>query len=133
MLNRLRIPRTTAHNPVFQAFFNFLTDRSGELGGLMTRDRQSAIMFGESTLQPFMILPQQEGQSEIVLQLAQVESQFVGNLNYNTDILDRAAVEEMAQIFPEILEKAVHAPSQLISAFMPANASNDAEREEIFL
>jgi hypothetical protein len=133
MVNRLRLPRTTAHNPVFQAFLNFLTDRSGELGGLMTRDRESAIMFGESTLRPFMILPQQEGQSEIVLQLAQVESQIVGNLNYNTEILDRPTVEAMAQSYVEILEQAVRAPNDLISAFMPESGPNDADREEIFL
>src|SRR5579871_1696183 len=133
MVNRLRIPRTTAHNPVFQAFMNFLTDRSGELGGLMTRDRRSTIMFGESTLQPFMILPQQEGQSEIVLQLAQVENQIVGNLNYNTDILDRPTAEAMAQSYLEIVEKAVRAPHDLLSAFMPESGANDADREEIFL
>jgi malonyl CoA-acyl carrier protein transacylase len=133
MVNRLRLPRTTAHNPVFQAFLNFLTDRSGELGGLMTRDRESAIMFGQSTLRPFMILPQQEGQSEIVLQLAQVESQIVGNLNYNTEILDRPTVEAMAQSYVEILEQAVRAPNDLISAFMPESGPNDADREEIFL
>ena len=132
IVNRLRLPRTTAHNPVFQAFLNFLTDRSGELGGLMTHDRTSTIMFGGSTLRPFMI-PQQEGQSEVVLQLAQVENQIVGNLNYNTDILDRPTADAMAQSYREILEQAVRAPNDLISAFMPESGANDADREEIFL
>jgi len=71
IVNRLRLPRSMSHNPVFQAFLNFLTDRSGELGRLMTPDRDSATRFGDSMLRPFMIIPQQEGQSEIVLQMAQ--------------------------------------------------------------
>jgi hypothetical protein len=39
----------------------------------------------------------------------------------------------MAQSYVEILEQAVRAPNDLISAFMPESGPNDADREEIFL
>jgi hypothetical protein len=130
IVNRLRLPRSMSHNPVFQAFLNFLMDRSGELGGLMVPEGGSAPRFGDSTLQPFMIIPQQEGQSEIVLQLAQVKDQLVGGLNYNTDILDRATAEAMALDYLEILQNAVRDPNQPISNL---TTKSSVEREEMFL
>ncbi len=130
IVNRLRLPRTMSHNTVFQAFLNFLTDRSGELSGLMAPDRAAATPFGDSMLRPFMIIPQQEGQSEIVLQLGQVKDQLVGALNYNTDILDRATAEAMAQDYFEILQNAVREPNRPISSL---SLKSGMEREEMFL
>jgi len=133
MVERLRIRRNLERSPVFQAFFNFLTDRSGELGPLFMGVRDCAVEFGSSTLRPSIIIPQQEGQSEIVLQLAEVEGELVGNLNYNSDVMDRATAEAMAASYCKILESIVLDPNLAIKELFPESKDADYGREEIVL
>ena len=69
LVNRLALPRTIRHSPVFQAFLNFLQDRAGDFGGLVTPGGETAVRFGGSTLRPFMVIPQEDGLAEIALTL----------------------------------------------------------------
>ena len=115
LVERLRLRRTLDRSPVFQAFFNFLTDRNGELGPLFMGVGDCAIPFGNSVLSPSVIIPQQEGQSEIVLQLAEVEGELVGNLNYNSLILDRPTADAMALAFSNLLETVLADPQIRLS------------------
>jgi acyl transferase domain-containing protein len=133
LVERLRLRRTLDRSPVFQAFFNFLTDRNGELGPLFMGAGDCAIPFGNSVLSPSVIIPQQEGQSEIVLQLAEVEGELVGNLNYNSLILDRPTAAAMASAFSNLLETILTDPhihiSEISQDGTPSKSSSD--REEI--
>ena len=133
MVERLRIRRNLERSPVFQAFFNFLTDRAGELGPLFMGVRDCAVEFGASTLRPSIIIPQQEGQSEIVLQLAEVEGELVGNLNYNSDVLDRATAQSMAVSYCRILELVVRDHNLPIKELLLDCKDVSSGREEIVL
>jgi non-ribosomal peptide synthetase component F len=133
MVERLRIRRNLERSPIFQAFFNFLTDRAGELGPLFMGVRDCAVEFGASTLRPSIIIPQQEGQSEIVLQLAEVEGELVGNLNYNSDIMDRPTAESMAAGYCRILEVVVRNTRTPIKEFVADCQDASSSREEIVL
>jgi malonyl CoA-acyl carrier protein transacylase len=133
IVSRLMLPRTMQHGPVFQAFLNFLQDPSGDMAGLMTPDGDIALHFGGSVLRPFIVIPQDDGQSEIALRLGQNEDQLVGDLNYNADILDRVTAEAMAESYLGILENAVREPDRPITELIPGAGQDGAEREEIFL
>ncbi len=132
MVERLRLRRNLERSPVFQAFFNFLTDRAGELGPLFMGNRDCTVEFGSSILRPHIIIPQQEGQSEIVLQLAEVEGQLTGNLNYNTDILDRNTAESMVRKYDRILKSVIANPTIKIEELL-AEETYDPERDEMVL
>jgi non-ribosomal peptide synthetase component F len=132
MVSRLTLPRTLKHSPVYQAFLNFLQDRNGEFGGLVTPGGETSIPFGASTLSPFMVIPQEDGRSEMALHIGQNENQLVGNLNYNAHIVARADAEAMAESYRTILAAVVRQPDQQISQLI-AQTSQDKEREEIFL
>ncbi|MGH9593766.1 MAG: condensation domain-containing protein, partial [Bryobacteraceae bacterium] len=133
MVSRLRLRRRPDRSPVFQTFFNFLTDRVGELGSLFLGVRDSSVEFGGSVLRPWMVVPQQEGQSEIVLQLSDVGGRLGGNLNYNSDVVDRKTAEAMAEDFREIVEAAAREVDAPIASLLPGSRRSAAEREEIVL
>jgi malonyl CoA-acyl carrier protein transacylase len=133
IVSRLMLPRTMRHSPVFQAFLNFLQDRSGDMADIMTAHDDIALKFGGSTLRRFIVIPQDDGQSEIALRLGQNEDQLVGDLNYNADILDRVTAEAMAESYLGILENAVREPDRPITELIPGAGQDGAEREEIFL
>jgi acyl transferase domain-containing protein len=132
MVSRLTLPRTLKHSPVYQAFLNFLQDRNGEFGGLVTPGGDTSIPFGASTLSPFMVIPQEDGRSEMALHIGQNEDKLVGNLNYNAHIVARADAEAMAESYRSILAAVVRHPDRHISQLI-AQISQDEQREEIFL
>ena len=133
IVSRLRLRRSPDRSPVFQTFFNFLTDRVGELGALFLGVEDCAVQFGDSSLRAWMVIPQQEGQSEIVLQLSEVGGRLGGNLNYNSDVVDRETAEAMAADFQKVLEAAVRQPDTPGFLLLPETARATAGREEIVL
>ena len=74
LVDRLRIPRSVSHSPVFQAMFNLqLWQQASEITRLFTDDPKSGgVPFGNSQLHPFVI-PQQEGQYDVTLELFEAE------------------------------------------------------------
>jgi malonyl CoA-acyl carrier protein transacylase len=132
IVNRLRLPRSMRRTPIFQAFLNFLIDRSTDLGVLMLPNPDASVSFGPSKLRPFMTIPQQEGQSEIVLLIGQLEGQFVGNLSYNTDIVEREIAELINQSYFAILGTVAREPNRPISELISQAATAGGEREEVF-
>ena len=77
-LSRMRMPRTLQRLPLYQAFFNYLTERSGELRSLFMGVEDGEVHFGRSTLHPYFTMPQEEGRLEIALQLAEVKDHLMG-------------------------------------------------------
>lgn len=131
MVTRLRVRRNLDRSPVFQAFFNFITDRSGDLGPLFVGGRDCAVQFGNSILTPSIIIPQQEGQSEIALQLTEVEGELIGNLTYNTEILDRPVAGEMADAYRRILDAVIRNPNLRIDDLKDTSAASSSQMEDL--
>lgn len=127
-VTKLCLQRTLERSPVFQAFFNFLTDREGELSSLFIPDCTKPVAFGASVLSPSFIIPQQLGQSEIVAQIFEGEGRFAGFLNYNIDILDRAVAESMAAEYCRIIEEITKNPNVSVSELL--TSVMESEREE---
>ena len=98
LVKKLRPPRSLERNPVFQSFFNFVTDRSGTLGVLYEGVQGHELEFGNSVLHPHMVMTLQEVRGgrtlfsmtrpEVMMHLAEIQGQLVGYLNFNCDVLD---------------------------------------------
>jgi hypothetical protein len=131
-VKRLRLRRTLERSPIFQAFFNFLTDRSGEFGALSAGFGEPVVPFGSSKLTPYAGIPQQEGQSEIVLRLAEIDGELFGNLSYNTAIVERSVAESMANDYLGILYVLLGNPKARVSDLLPSSTEN-TEMENIAL
>jgi hypothetical protein len=133
MMTQVKLRHGLARMPIFQAFFNFLTDRSGEFGSLFMGIQGRPIQFGTSALEPWLTLPLQEGRIEVGVQLLEAEGQVDGFLNYNSDVLDRSTAESMAAAYGKILEAVVHDPNTPIDALALESDEIRSEREEIAL
>ncbi len=106
MVDRLRLPRCPGRTPIFQALFNFLTDRSGEIGSLFIGRTVAEVHLGASALRPYVI-PQQEGQFEIALEMGLVGGSLAGVLKYMTGALAPATAEAMKDAYVRLLEAIV--------------------------
>jgi acyl transferase domain-containing protein/acyl carrier protein len=123
MLTRIRQRRSLERIPIFQAFFNFLTDRSGALRPLFMGVQDRSVDFGRSMLHYFMVVPQQEGRLEISIQVAEVDGQLIGFLNYNSDILDADVADMMASDYCRLLDTLIRDPHMPIDDFQMGSAS----------
>jgi acyl transferase domain-containing protein len=133
LVTRLRQPRNLDRIPIFQSFFNFLTDRSGALRSLFMGVQAGAVEFGDSMLHPYMVVPQQEGRPEVGVQLAEMNGQLVGYLNYNCDVLDPATAEAMATDYCRLLDAIIRDSNTPIDDLLPATSVEAPDREEILL
>ena len=131
LLTRIRQRRSLERIPIFQAFFNFLTDRSGALRPLFMGVQDRSVDFGHSMLHYFMVVAQQEGRLEISIQLAEVDGQLIGFLNYNSDILDADVAERMASDYCRLLDILIRDPYMPIDDFQVGTSGGTSAREEI--
>ena len=133
MIPRLGLGRSLDRIPIFQAFFNFLTDHAGEFGGVFMGIHGRPVQFGNSELSPWLRLPSQDTRVEVGVQLIEVQGEIDGYLNYNSDVLDRATAESMAAAYCKILEAVVRDPNTPIESLAQEAEELGAEREEITL
>jgi acyl transferase domain-containing protein/acyl carrier protein len=132
-LMKIRQRRGLERIPIFQSFFNFLTDRAGSLRTLFMGMENRPLNFGHSKLYPFMIMPQQEGRLEISMQLVEVEGVIRGYLNYNSNVVDHQIAEAMVTDYPRLLDAIIHAPDTPIDDLLPGPSIETPNREEILL
>jgi hypothetical protein len=133
MIPRLGLGRSLDRMPIFQAFFNFLTDHAGEFGGVFMGTQGRPVRFGNTELFPWLTLPSQDTRVEVGVQLMEVQGEIDGYLNYNSDVLDRATAESMAAAYGKILEAVVRNPHTPIDSLAQEADELGSEREEITL
>ena len=143
LVTRLRPPRTAKRNPVFQSFFNFLTDRSGVMGVLFGGGGGCALDFGRSTLRPHMARKLEEvrgartmtamNRPELMMHLAEIQGRLMGYLDFNSDVLDSGIAAEIAADYSRLLDAIVHNPNTRIKDLLPDPLPVASEREEIVL
>ena len=67
------------------------------------------------------------------MQLAEIQGQLVGYLNFNSDVLDQNVAEAMAADYCKLLDAIIRDPNERIEDLLPAPALGASEREEIIL
>jgi hypothetical protein len=114
MVDRFKIRRDLNRSPVFQAMLNVnVSPRTSELSRLFTAGQQEAVNFGTSYLTSYM-MPQQEGQFEIVIEVTDSNGVLNGNLKYQTDLYSADTAKRMLTAFRSILETIVVDPDTRI-------------------
>lgn len=72
-------------------------------------------------------VPQQEGQLDLLLRVEQTPEGVTTVFSYDTDVLDRATVERLADGYERLLAAAVHDPDTLVADVeLAAEADLDA-------
>ena len=119
MVDRLKIRREPNRSPVFQAMLNVLVSPSqtSDLSRLFRADAQGSVRFGTSELTPYVI-PQQEGQFEIVIEVTDSDGTLHGNLKYQTDLYTPETAQHMTNSYHAILEAIVKQPHARIAELL---------------
>jgi hypothetical protein len=112
----LGVSRESARTPVFQTLFNFLrSPMSLDLGRFFVADHpQGPFQLGGLPMEPFP-LPQQEGQFELELEMAESDGTLGGRFKYDTDLFDRASIARLARVFGALLEVIAAEPDRPLS------------------
>jgi hypothetical protein len=118
MVERLRQPRRRGAASILQVMFNLMaTGYSNEASRLFTaQTARDGGRFGDSTFTAYPI-PQQEGQFELVLEMADVEGHLSGNLKHGASVSVETA-ESLARIYRTVLEAVVGNPDRRISGLL---------------
>jgi phthiocerol/phenolphthiocerol synthesis type-I polyketide synthase C len=116
LVERLRPPRDPSRTPIFQVDFAWQRPhQEGALVSLMTAgDATRRIAWGGHTLAPYP-MAQQEGQFDLVLEIAEAPDRLPGSFKYNPDLFDHARIAAMAEQFLVLLRAAVAAPQRAIA------------------
>ncbi len=136
ILEKLRVRRNLRHTPLFQSFFNYLSDRTGgELGPLFKGDRHCNVKFGTSLLNPWLTMPLPgAGRFDVFMEISATEGKVMrSELAYNTQVLDRPTAESMAASYCHIVESVIRNPNGRVDDLLKQVDGLDREREDIFI
>jgi SAM-dependent methyltransferase/NAD(P)-dependent dehydrogenase (short-subunit alcohol dehydrogenase family)/acyl carrier protein len=130
LVERLRIRRDLGCPPLFQAFFNYLTDRPGNFGRFLLGIENTAVQFGDSVLKPWIGIKHYEVQSDVLMYLADLGDEIYACMSYNADVVDESVAQSMAADYLSIIRAVVVNPnipiSQLpITSFVQPETANE--------
>ncbi|NEO98571.1 MAG: amino acid adenylation domain-containing protein, partial [Symploca sp. SIO2E9] len=117
LIERLQVNRDASLPGLFRASFNLLKlqeiAQDYELSvSTKTKTRED---WGGLSLEPFVI-PQQEGQNDLVFDMIEMQESLLGIFRYNTDLFDQTTMMRMAGHFQTLLEGIVTNPEQPIGS-----------------
>ena len=101
LVDRLQIERNTSINPLFQIAFT-----------LLNAPKPS---FGQGDLQVSTLVSQEAARFDLELFITEQEDSLSGVFSYNTDLLKRETVEQLAHHFCNLLENLVAQPDAAVS------------------
>jgi NAD(P)-dependent dehydrogenase (short-subunit alcohol dehydrogenase family) len=134
LVDQLRVRRDFGCPPLFQAFFNFLTERSGDFGRFLLGVRDVTVQFGNSVLTPWINFTNPETQSDIMLYLVDFGEEICGYIRYNADVLDESVVRSMTTDYLGIVRAIVANPNVPISQLpITSFPQSETEPEELLL
>jgi acyl transferase domain-containing protein/acyl carrier protein len=116
LVKELGVSRESSRTPVFQTLFNFLrSPMSLDLARFFVADHpQGPFQLGGLPMEPFP-LPQQEGQFELELEMAESDGALGGRFKYDADLFDRASIARLARVFGALLEVITARPDRPLS------------------
>ena len=116
LVEKLCPDRDSSRSPIYQALFILQKfSHAQDLQKWMAKgDSGNKADFGGLKIEPFMI-PQQEGQIEIVLEMTESGGQLFGNFKYNNDIYEAETINCWVGSFKILLEDITSNPGQRLS------------------
>jgi amino acid adenylation domain-containing protein len=129
LVKKLQPDRDSSRTPVFQTVF-ILQKFKGVAGleALFTHmEPGTRAEFGGLVLEPFPI-PQQEGQFELSLEMAEIDGVFQGTVKYDASLFEAATIQRLANHYVTLLRAIVAAPETRVSRLALLSSE---EREEL--
>jgi len=124
MVDRLKIRRDPNRSPVFQAMLNVIVSpRASELAGLFIADGRESVRFGDSQITSYLI-PQQEGQFEIVIEITDSGGVLHGNLKYQSALYSPESARRMTDAFVAILDAIAGTPDMRVGELSRLDRDN---------
>jgi amino acid adenylation domain-containing protein len=116
LVERLRPARDPARSPLFQIDFAWQRphEDSGIVGMMVAGDAGRRMPWGGVTLAPYP-MAQQEGQFDLVLEVAELPDRLPGSFKYNADLFEPARIAAMAEQFTTLLRAIVATPEAPIA------------------
>nr|VFK09968.1 MAG: amino acid adenylation domain-containing protein [Candidatus Kentron sp. FM] len=132
LIERLQPARDASHSPLVQV--HFLLQKPQQGGELLTllmgnSDDDSKVNEGGLLLAPFK-MAQQEGQSDLTLEMLEAKRALFGDFKYNTDLFEAETIERMVGHFQRLLEGIVAEPETRISRL---SLLTETERQRILV
>jgi amino acid adenylation domain-containing protein len=111
LVERLRPNRETDRSPLFQVLFNFLKPQNfpEAIELWVGNERGTSIPWGGMSLGPFQ-LSQQEGQTDLTLEIAEGSTNLFGLFKYCVDLFDEPTIVRMAGHFETLLNGIIANP-----------------------
>lgn len=131
LVQRLGGSRDPSRSPIFQVIFDLQRiQQAGALSELFVPGKtgQRADLAGMQV--EAYPMHQQEGQFDLVMQIAEAGDTLPGAIKYSTDLFDAATIERMSQHFEALLESILANPASRISE-LPL--LTPAERQQILV
>jgi amino acid adenylation domain-containing protein len=131
LVERLQPERDASRSPVFQVAFVLqqLPQQEELLQCFVPGITGEQIDFGGLVCEP-LALPQQEGQFDLTLEMAEVGNALCGGLKYNPDLFEAATIARLAGHLRTLLESIVTTPEQQLAVLPLLTA---AERQQILV
>jgi amino acid adenylation domain-containing protein len=116
LVERLQPKRSSGFSPLFQVDFVLQKAQIGDFTNLLDVMGKTEVTmnWGGLKVKPFVI-PQQEGQFDVTLEIIELESSLSGHLKYNTDLFDADTIKRMAGHFDVLVRDIVRNPAQRIT------------------
>ena len=117
LVERLQPKRSPGFSPLFQVDFTLQKAQVGDFTNLfdVTMETEVTTNWGDLKVKPFVI-PQQEGQFDLTLEIIELENSLSGHFKYNNDLFDVDTIKRMAEHFEVLLRGIIQDPVQQITA-----------------
>ncbi len=108
LAEQLAIHNDPSRSPIFQTFFNFFQlQRSSSISSMLVH--HDVIDFGGLKVSNYAI-PQEEGQFDVSLVIAELEDSLQCTLTYNQDLFSAATIARMAEYWQTLLRASLTSP-----------------------
>jgi amino acid adenylation domain-containing protein len=131
LVERLHQGRDSDRAPLFQVLFNYLKPQNfrDAIELWVAHDTGNTFQWGGLPLGPFPLL-QQEGQTDLTLEMCEGKTALFGILKYNVDLFDEATIVRMAGHFETLLRGVLANPN---SSLAELPLLTDSERHRLLV
>jgi amino acid adenylation domain-containing protein len=129
LVRRLGVRREPGHSPFFNVLFNFQTpQRSNDLLELfLPSEPPSTVTTAGLRFEPYL-MPQQEGQFDLSLEVIELDGKLRGNFKYRSDLFDATTIERMTGHWSQLIDAVLADPDAQIAS-LPL--LTDGERRQL--
>lgn len=112
LIRELNPSREAGRTPVFQTLFSL--QKPQKFQEIISLLEGNEVDWGKLRLRPF-VMPQQEGQFDITLELIENSNGITGIFKYNDQLFEQRTIVRMQEHFINLVSVLIHDPDQLLS------------------